>query len=204
MYLCRIRTIKLSIIILLSLIFGYASILTAQEVSQTPAIQYSSFERWGMKFEYPKDWQEHPQDRVEMMKSFIREQLESDNITLLEFTMITAPRQAASLMISKTQRQENATPEDLLRERQGVYRDAQAAGDVTKINQLEATTVDNKPGIIEDVERSNGGRGRTVKVIDGQIIFELSLIVSDKNNFVNYQPDFEHILKTLIITDSGI
>lgn len=199
----KFKIIRLEVIILLSLLFGFVSISTAQEIPQVSSAQCLTFDKWGMKFEYPKEWQEYPQDRVKMMKDYIKEQLKADNLTLLEFTMITAPQEAASLMISKYTRQDAFVAEDILQERKMVYRDAQAAGDVTKINQLEEATIVSKLALIEDVERSNGGRGRTVKIIDGQTIFELSFIVNDKNNFPKYQPEFEHLIKTLIIKGSA-
>lgn len=192
------RSMLLSNILLFSIMILCPESLTAQEIPQASSVQHNSFVRWGLSFEYPQGWQEYSSDRVQMMKDYIEEQLRSENITLLEFTMITAPQEEASLMISKYTRPSAFTAEDILKERKTVYRDAQAAGDVTEINQLEITMVDNKPALIEDVEISNGGRGRTIKVIDGQVIFEISLIVSDKNKFSDFQSEFEHLLETLM------
>ena len=74
------------------------------------------------------------------------------------------------------------------------------AGDVTKINHVKQTTVAKLPAIEEDVERSNGGRGRTVKVIFETAIFELSLVVNNGELFSDYSHYLDHIISTFAVT----
>ncbi|MBN1793967.1 MAG: hypothetical protein JW844_03285 [Candidatus Omnitrophica bacterium] len=198
-----VKAVRAGSLILFIVLWGCAGTAIAQETARTPSTQYASFSRGGMEFEYPGEWQEHPRERLDLMKKNVQEQLNPFGITILEFSMIVAPRGTACFMITRSTRRDTVSVQDLLKERQGVYRDAEAGGDVTRVHQLEITTVDNKPGLIEDVERSNGGRGRTVKVIEGQNIFELSLIVNDARDFLTYQPAFEHLIDTLIIKESG-
>ena len=186
------RGIRLGVAVLFSLLCGYASDLVASE-------QYTSFEKWGIVFEYPKAWEEWSSDKSAYIKEAYRDEFKKDNITLLEITMITSQDESAALMISKSMRGNPITAGEVLKEREKVYENAKAAGDVTEVNQLGQTTVDNNPAVIEDVERSNGGRGRTVKVISGKTIFEISLIVRNKGNFANYQSEFEHLVKTFHI-----
>ena len=57
------------------------------------------------------------------------------------------------------------------------------------------------PAVVEDVERQNGGRGRTVKLLKNNLLIELSLIVSKKANYNKYFPDFEMILATLKVEE---
>jgi len=32
---------------------------------------YAHFSKWGLSFDYPKEWQEHPANQVTMMKEYI-------------------------------------------------------------------------------------------------------------------------------------
>lgn len=88
---------------------------------------------------------------------------------------------------------------DLLAERKQVYEDSKRAGDVTKINHIKQTIVAKVTAVEEDVERSNGGRGRTIKVIFDTAIFELSLIVNNRKLFSTYSHNLDHIISTFMV-----
>jgi hypothetical protein len=57
------------------------------------------------------------------------------------------------------------------------------------------------PAVAEDVERSNGGRGRTYKMIMGKTIVEISFVVSSAQNFTKYEPAMDRVLATLAVAD---
>ena len=165
---------------------------------------YMYFNKWGISFEYPTQWKEHPANRVAMMKDYIAAELHkipNDPYAreLVEFTMITAPSEEAVLLVSKITAIKPMQVEDLLIERKQVYEDAKLAGDVTKINHVKQTTIANLLAVEEDVERSNGGRGRTVKVIFETAIFELSLVVNNGELFSNYSNYLDHIISTFAV-----
>lgn len=187
------RRCILSIIMILGLLIG----------CEKDSANYACFERWGIMFEYPQKWKEYSPDRVRLMKDFIAEELEKTPADpkrwLVEFTMIVSSNEEAAVMVSKVMLESTMTVKNLLAERDKVYEDAKTAGDVTKVNQLEQITMANKPAVIEDVERSNGGRGCTIKVLSGKTIIEISLVVHNRNKFLLYEPRFDHIVKTLVI-----
>ena len=160
------------------------------------SLNYARFSKWGLSFEYPAEWHEHPADRVAMMKDYLAKELRRDGIRLEHFSMIVGPRDEACLLISKCTRPKPVKPSELIEERKKVYEEAKRAGDVTKVNHVKETVVSNLPAVEEDVERSNGGRGRTYKIIQGRAIFEISLVVDSASRFSKYSDTIEHLVST--------
>lgn len=165
----------------------------------TSSSKHTQFTRWGISFEYPRNWKEHPADRVALMKNYIAAELKPYDRDLIEFTMITGDNDDIALLVSKYNTSKELQPSELVAERNKVYKDAMNAGDVTKINHVKETTVANLPAVEEDVERSNGGRGRTYKIILDKTIFELSFVVSQGRKFDTYLDVLAHIISTLSI-----
>jgi hypothetical protein len=115
--------------------------------------------------------------------------------------MYISPDEEVCLIVSKIQADNALSADDILSERRKVDDDATTAGDVTQINRLEITTVYGLPAVVEDVERSNGGRGHTVKLLKGKFIVELSLIVNDKHRYDKHIGEYEQILASLKVRD---
>ena len=186
--------------------FLFLTAIEAQCQDASPSSPtYIRFSKWAISFEYPAQWKEYPADRVAMMKDYIAAELQripNDPYErkLTEFTMITAPSGEAALLVSKITVVKPMQVEDLLAERKQVYEDAKRAGDVTRINHVKQTTVAKLPAVEEDVERSNGGRGCTVKVISETAIFELSLVVNNGKLFSDYSHHLYHIISTFAVT----
>jgi len=174
---------------------------TIPESPKTASASAFSFNKWAITFQCPGEWKEWEAEKSVYAKESLNERLKQFDIEMLEFTMIMSPNEDVAILVSKSQRVKPIIIEELVKERENVYKDAQAAGDVTKVNKLEQTTIDYKPAIIEDVERSNGGRAISMKVIAGQKVFEISLIAKDKNNFETFRPVFEQIMKTVTIRE---
>lgn len=161
--------------------------------------KFVRFAKWGISFEYPTDWSQYPADRVRMMENHLAAELRPYDRELLEFAMISSLDNEIVLLLSKYRTPKTLKPAELVAERQKVYQDAKRAGDVTKINYVKETTLSQLPAVEEDVERSNGARGRTHKVVNGNVIFELSFVVSNKKRFALWSDVLKHVISTLAV-----
>jgi WD40 repeat protein len=166
-------------------------------VSVDPTAKYTQFNRWGLSCDYPSDWVEYSADEVADVKSYLAEQLHTAGMELLELASIVGTNDETTLFISKYQIPSEKTPSEFIQERNDVYAEAMRSGDVTKVNYVKETIVANLPAVEEDVERSNGGRGVTLKIIHGITIFEISFIVNDAAKFQQYSDAINHIVSTI-------
>lgn len=155
------------------------------------------FDLWGLSFDYPAEWVESPASEVTQMKDYLAGELHTIGRDLLEFTIIVGPTNETALMISKYQTPTPMTAVEFIQERNDVYTEAMKTGDVTRVNYIRETTMANLPAVEEDVERSNGGRGLTWKIIDGRTIFEITFIVHDATKFPQYSEALSQILSTI-------
>jgi len=85
-----------------------------------------------------------------------------------------------------------------------LYEDAKRAGDVTRVNYVRETTISKLPSVEEDVERSNGGRGRTYKVINGITVFEISFVANNKQDFSKYSELLVHLVSSLKVSTQRV
>jgi len=184
-------------------VLGFALFGTGCGRSQQSAesVTTATYEAAGISFQYPADWRAFPSEAVSQMKTQVADGLQEFGRTLVSLDMYGSPDGAAAFFVSKTQADSTLSADDILAERRRVYDDATAAGDVTSVNELEKTTLNGLPAVIEDVERSNGGRGHTVKLLQGRFIIELSLVVNDKGEYDKHIGEFEHTLATLKLQD---
>lgn len=158
------------------------------------------FAKWGISFEYPARWSQYPDDRLRLMREHLAAELRPYDREVLEFAMITSPDNEIALLVTKYTTTKPLKPADLIAEREQVYEDAIRSGDVTKVNHLRETTFSNLPVVEEDVERSNGGRGRTYKVISGKVVYELSFVVRNKQCFPQYIADLKRVMSTVEVS----
>jgi hypothetical protein len=196
----RIRRV-LKCIAFLLLVAAFAAGATNARSTSTPQDQSVRFEKWGISFDYPKAWKEYGADRAAMMKEALAAQLKPFAIEIKEFGMIVAPNEALALLITKSTRSNPFKVSEIVAERNQVYQDAKKAGDVTRINYVKEDKIAGWPAVAEDVERSNGGRGRTYKMIMGKTIVEISFVVSSAQNFTKYEPAMDRVLATLAVAD---
>lgn len=180
---------------LIAVLSGYAN---AQQ--KTIGTKEAGFSKWGLSFEYPSGWQEHPADRVAMMKDYLAKELRPYGRELQEFAMIVGPNQEIALLITKYVTPKSMKPSEFIKERNKVYDEAKRAGDVTKVNHVKEITVSKLPAVEEDVERSNGGRGRTYKVMDGTTVFEVSIVVHSKAQWSKYSTAIENLVSSMTVT----
>jgi len=171
--------------------------LTASAQDKGEQQNYTHFSKWGLSFDYPKEWQEHPADEVAMMKESLGRELRPYGRDLQEFAMIVGPNDETALLVAKYTTPRAMKPSEFIEERKRVYDDAKRAGDVTKMNHVKETTIAKLPAVEEDVERSNGGRGRTHKVIDGTTVFEISFVANNARQFSKYLAVLDHLVSSI-------
>jgi hypothetical protein len=160
-----------------------------------------TYDKAGVSFRYPRSWRSFPSQAVNGMKGQMAAELRKYNRTLLSLDMYISSDEEVAFFVSKVRAENGLSTDAILSERRKFYDDAKRAGDVTAINKLETTTINGQPAVVEDVERSNGGRGHTVKLLKGEVLVELSLIVNDKSKYAKHTHEYEQILATLSIQD---
>ena len=166
-----------------------------------PTQRAMTYSEAGISLQYPKTWRSFPSQAVSQIKANMATELRKYDRTLISLAMFISSDEEVAFFVSKVRADKPLTDDDILAERRKFYEDAVNAGDVTRINTLEKTTVKDLPAVVEDIERQNGGRGRTVKLLKGDFLIELSLIVNKKSNYDKYFPDFETIIATLTIEE---
>jgi hypothetical protein len=158
--------------------------------------QYKCFSNWNLSFEYPAAWHSFPSERV---KKAMASQGAPFGLELIELAIFVEPTDEAVLMLMKYKTSVAKTASEFIKERMQVYEDAKKAGDVTRVNHVVETSISGLPAVEEDVERSNGARGRTHKIIDGTTVYEISFIVNSKEHFANYSDTLEHLISSVIV-----
>jgi len=161
------------------------------------AEKYTKYESAGMSFEYPAEWKSFPRDYVAEMKSSIAGELRKYNRTLKVLEMYISHNEEVGFFFSLADPEPSITIQSVVAERKKVHEDAAKAGDVTKVHALSEVKVNQWSAVREDVERSNGARGCTVKVLAEGKLLEFSLIVNNKANFDKYKGELDHILSSL-------
>ncbi|MDI6763527.1 MAG: hypothetical protein QME83_10925 [Thermodesulfobacteriota bacterium] len=184
-----------------SLILSVVAILTCllmfKHDQAMAAQKYAKYDSAGISFEYPADWKSFPRDFVASMKSSMASELKKYNRTLRVLEMYISPNEEVALFFSSADPEPTISAQSVVAEREKVHEDAMKARDVTKVNILVEEKVNEWPAVREDVERSNGGRGCTVKILAHAKLLEFSLVVNNKANFDKYKGELDHILASL-------
>lgn len=165
----------------------------------TTGSEYIRFSRWNISFDYPREWKEHSSDREAMMKAYLANEVRPYEKQLQEFVMIADPNNKVALLVTKSTIPQPTNTPDLIEDRKLIYNDAKRAGDVTKINYIKETRISKLPAVEEDIERRNGGRGRTHKIIDGTTIYEISLVMHNAKEFSKYSSILKHIISSILV-----
>lgn len=156
------------------------------------------FDRWGIAFSYPSEFQSITDPYLEQLRKATESQLAGSDRTLEELKVFEVSEDDVSLMVSKIKTDTPLSIAQVLRERQGVYDAAREAGDVTKLNLLRQTTVGSgTKAVIEDAERSDGSRGRSYKIPQGDSMFEVSFVFTNKALFEKYSAKIDSIIASL-------
>ena len=174
------------------------------EPSQTGRPQsYTRFSKWGLSFDYPNEWREYPAGQVAAMKDSAGTELRSYDRSLKGLAVFTDPKDEALLLVMNYSTPKAMSSSEMVLERNKVYEDGKRAGDVTKVNVVKETTIGGRPAVEEDVERSNGGRGQTHKIIDGTEIFEISFIAKSMSQFSLYSGVIDHLVSTVTLENTA-
>jgi hypothetical protein len=161
----------------------------------------ATYEKEGISFQYPSSWRPFASEAVGGMRTQMTTELRKFNRTIVSLEMYISPDEEVAFFVSIVQADIGLSADDILSERRKFYDDATRAGDVTRINKLETMISSDLPAVVEDVERSNGGRGHSIKLLKGRRIIELSLIVNDKGKYDKHFVEYEQILATLNVQD---
>jgi hypothetical protein len=183
------------LVCVVAMIFQGCFAATSAIGESTPV--YAHFANWGLSFDYPREWEEASANELVQLKDYLATQIRTEGMELIELACFWGPNTEILLTISKYQIPTKKTPSEIIQERNDVYADAMRAGDVTKVNYVRETIAADFPAVEEDVERSNGGRGLTLKIINGITIFEISFIVTDAAKFPQYSDSFSHLVSTI-------
>ena len=193
---------QLTVIVAFSLVL----LVTSWAAQTEPASEYHQFDRWGVAFEYPKSFHEWPQDRTQKMKDFISKELATSlkegnapcgERSLTEFTTLVSKDKTVAISFSKFEFAKAPTADDLLGERRSVLGEAKKANDVTEVKLLEKTQIAGCNAVREDVERSDGGRGVCLHLLDGKTTYNVAWIVHDKTRFADWEEYLRHLTTTL-------
>jgi len=161
----------------------------------------ATYQKAGISFQYPSNWRSFPSEAVSSMRTQMTSELRKFTRTMVSLDMYISSDEEVGFFVSKVLADSALSADDILAERRKFYDDAARAGDVTRINKLETITSNDLPAVVEDVERSNGGRGHTIKLLKGRVIVELSLIVNDRAKYDKHIGEYEKILGTLKVQD---
>lgn len=155
------------------------------------------YENADVSFQYPISWKSVKGKVLEEAITQLTTELRTVNRTLVSLDLYTSSDNELAFIVSRIRTTNALSAEEIILERNGVHADAKRAGDVTRVNKLERVTINDLQGVVEDLERSNGGRGHTVKLLNGRLIVELSLVVNEKSRYEKYIAEYERILATV-------
>jgi hypothetical protein len=161
----------------------------------SPSDQYTAFNDGTVKFDYPS-WKPFPGEAIAQVKRQTGAELQKYKRYILDLQMFISPKEEAVFFISKTSADNPPAAQDLFTERQNVHRDALKAGYLTKVNALEILKSSVGSMVVEDVDRNDGQRARTVKIVVFSFIYEVTLAVSQKSNYEKYRPYLDHAVDT--------
>jgi hypothetical protein len=168
--------------------------------SQATSSPWMRFNRWGVAFEFPRQWIEWDQAQREQAARDVRASLISDTVsiprTLLDLTAITSVDQQGGVYIGVYRFTSAVTPEGFLADRQAYFTSAQTAGILT-VEGITLTTVADYPAVDVVVQRSSGGRSRTLYILTGEDCVQLQFLLFDLNQAARYEPIFKYILSTV-------
>ena len=169
--------------------------------SRAAAPARATFNQFGLVFSYPPEWTSASDDFLAAVRNSLGPQLAPFGRTLDGAAVLQAPQQEMMVMITRVRTESPLSLGTLLAERLKVDKQASDAGDVTKMNRLEKTTVGSGiPAVIEDLERGAHGRARSYRIQSGHGLYELSFIVVDATLFDKYSAAIDSLAATVQVT----
>ena len=171
------------------------AIMLPMNAELTSATTLQKFNRWGISFEYPKNWEEMSAEETSKIKHLLSRETESIKHTLVNFSAIGIPYQAITVYVSKQKIEGVVTIQDLLAAQKYNLDPSKKGGLSTKVWRIEQLTLSNLPAIVSDFETTKGRiYGLTMLTKDHMVIIQCSA-----KDFEKYKQDFDHIFSTLRI-----
>ena len=193
----------------LALVGSLVMILLAYTAYQKAHPNYPGrFDRWGLSFTYPADFEEHPQDRVDQRRGTLKVQLRGEGQGVGNMagprktsnsTDFSTGDKSANVRTSIIVFDRPPSADVFWSERQAVLKQAKHRGDVTAINRLERTTVASHPAVIEDVDRRNGGRDVRLHVLADKKLYQVIWVLRDKKDFAKWQQEIESTRQSVAV-----
>ncbi len=182
----------------------YSDSINATPHANAPETSSSArFSQWGLTFEYPQDWKESRSDQVTATKENLAQSLTAFGRRLDGYSLILSSTGEAGLIVTKIITPTPMTPTAVVAERRQFYADAANAGEVAHVKAIKDTLINGWPAVLEDVEKSNGGRCRSYKILSGTSIYEVSCIVMDAALWSKYSETMDQIISRLTFDDRG-
>ena len=108
----------------------------------------ATYDKAGISFQYPCNWRSFSRKTASGMRIQMTRGLREFNRSLVSLDMYISSDEESCFFVSTVQADKALSAEDILSERRKVHEDAMRAGDVTRVNTLETTTVNNLPAVI--------------------------------------------------------
>lgn len=153
---------------------------------------FATFQRWGLSFEHPWSWKEAKREEITAMKRFYTEEQAA---RLVHLTMFETPQDVA-VLVAVEMREPDVSFEQAMDARTRQIREAQEAGNVTKLYALRRITVDSRPAALVEVEHLGLGRARDIHVMYDQYWVGVSLI-QPTGKVAEVEDSFERIVNSL-------
>jgi len=166
----------------------------------TTRLKNTTFSKWGLTFDHPNEWTEcNSPMHVELL---VGELLPRGVVHKKWFVLVNQYSETeAYLVILKYNAKRPISPSGFIENQEQLHDDSDYEVKlVPKVNQINKATIAHLPAIQEDIERKKGGKGRTFKIMDGQIVFQISLMVDDASLFSKYAEVLQQILTSSRVT----
>ena len=167
---------------------------------QVTSSLYMRFNRWGIAFDFPRNWYEWEEPQRAMAAKDIRASLAADTRsiprTLQDLTVLTSADQQGGVFIGVYQFDYFVILEDYMADRRAYFEDEQAAGKLT-IEGITLTTVADYPAVEVTVQRATSGRSRTLYILLDDRCIQLQFVLFDLNQTATFEPIFKYILSTV-------
>jgi FKBP-type peptidyl-prolyl cis-trans isomerase len=173
----------------------------SRDAAASPERDHSTYQNAWLSLSYPSAWRPVAAQVLDEQRNAQTVALKQEGRSLLSLGMFTATDDTVGFVVSVVDAGETLNADAFLSERRRICDAFERAGDVTKVNLLERTVVNQLPAVVEDVERSGTGlfdRGRTTYLIGANRLYTLSF-VGHKAGYAGHFGEFSRTLASLKI-----
>lgn len=187
--------LKLTMLLHPLAVLGALAVVFAGYQEYRQAHPPGTFDRWGLTFKHPVEFEEMPREKLAAMRTAIDTQLAQElakptcvagSRRIQDFTVLTDPGEQVAVVATLLVFDVAPEAERFKEERELVVRQEMQRGDVTRNNTIELTRVGSWPALIEDDERSNRGRGVCLHILAGKKLYQVAFVVNDREHFKDW------------------